>query len=407
MGGVGGTRGTRSYELGRRLVAMGHKVDMVTSDMDPSSSATTGYHRTNEDGIDVHWLPVPYSKRMTFRKRFAAFLHFALASVLKTAALEGDVIFSSSGPLSIAIPAIFGATLKRKPLVFEVRDLWPEGAIQLGVLKNPAAIYLARALELFAYRFSRHIVALSPGMKAGIVATGIPENKVTVIPNACDLNLFHPEVDGAETRKKFNLEGKFSLAYFGTMSLANGLSFVLDSATELKRRRVDDIVFILHGDGMERATLEKRAGHENLKNVIFSDPIREKRKIAELVAGVDVCMTIYRNVPILASCSPNKLFDAFAAGKPSLVNMPGALQRLVEENQCGVFVEPDNPVDFADKVIALKQSPGTLEKYGRNARALGERMFSRDVLAERLGWLLESVVATGKGPCPPLDEEWK
>lgn len=402
-----GVAGVRSYEFGRRLVEAGHQVEMVTSATNPPADAPAGWYETHEEGMRVHWLPNPYSNKMGFGKRIRAFVRFAWKSAWKAVSLDGDVIYATSGPLTIALPALLASAVKRKPLVFEVRDLWPEGAIQLGVLRNPVAKFTSRVLEKTVYRFSKHIVALSPGMKAGVLARGVPAEKINVIPNASDLDFFDPNATGDRMREKFRLEDRFALAYFGTMGLANGLGYVLDAARVLKNRGVKDVIFILHGDGMERESLERRAKADALENVIFTGPVEEKSEVAELMAAVDVSMTIYANVPVLATCSPNKLFDTFAAAKPALTNMPGALQRLLEENKCGVFVDPNCPEDCANKVIEMKNlSSGELDEMGRNGRVLAERVFSRNKLAAKLRRILESVSEQGRGPRPPLQDDW-
>ena len=168
------------------------------------------------------------------------------------------------------------------------------------------------------------------------------------------------------------------------MGEANGLGFVLDCAAELKRRAHDDVVFVLHGDGKERPMLEARKEAEGLDNVVFSEQNLSKKDVARLVASSDIAMTIYKNVPILYTCSPNKMFDSFAAGKPVLTNMPGWLQGLVEEHDAGVFVEPDNAQDFADKVASLAAQPERLDVMGQNSRKLAEEMFARDKLTRDL-----------------------
>ncbi|WP_210485797.1 glycosyltransferase family 4 protein [Microvirga antarctica] len=390
-----GVAGNRSYEFARRLVAMGHEVHMITSHTHAREGDSKEWFETVEEGIHVHWLPVPYSNKMDFKKRLYAFQRFAIGAARRAASIDGDVVFATSGPLTIAIPGIYASWARRIPMVFEVRDLWPEGAIQLGVLTNPVAKWLARRLEKWAYRRSTHVVALSPGMRDGIVATGTAPAKVSVIPNAADLDLFHPLVDGTEQRRALGIDDKFTLAYIGTMGLANGLDFVLDAAAELKHRRVDDILLMLHGDGMQRAALEERARREGLDNVKFSGPT-PKHEIAELVAAVDVCMTIFKNVPVLQTCSPNKLFDALAAGKPVLTNMPGWLADIAEKDRTGVFVEPDNAVDFADKCVWLRDHPDQIEEFRLNARRLAEKKFARDVLARQL----ESVLGRAVAPVP-------
>ena len=359
--------GIRSYEMARRFVSWGHEVNLITSDR-RAENAGKGWFETEEEGIRVHWLPVPYSNKLSTQARIRAFLNFAYAAARKTASLKADVIFATSTPLTVAIPAVYAAKRTGTPMVFEVRDLWPEAPVQMGALTSPTAIAAAKRLERLAYRTAAHIVALSPGMAAGVINEGVPEARVTVVPNASDLELFRPGLDGAEFRQKFGLQDKKVFIYFGTMGPANGLSFVLDGAAELKRRGRNDIAFILHGDGKDRPLLEARKAREELDNVVFSNPDLHKADLARMVSSVDVCMTIYKNVPILYTCSPNKMFDSFSAGKPVLTNMPGWLQSLVEDNQAGVFVRPDDAVDFADKAAALADDPAALAVYGRNAR---------------------------------------
>lgn len=380
--------GTRSYEMARRLIQRGHEVHVITSERE-TAGGDAGWRVTDEDGIRVHWLPVPYANSMGFVARLRAFAKFALGAMGRAASLRGDVVFATSTPLTIAIPGIYAAWRARAPLVFEVRDLWPDAPIQMGVLRSRFLIAAARWLERLAYRRSASLIALTPGMKAGIIAQGIAPEKITVVPNSSDLDLFSPDIDGSEFRAKLGLGRRFALVYFGTMGPANGLDFVLDAAAVLKRRKVDDIVFVLHGDGRERPRLEACVAAEGLDNIVFSKPIPEKAAVAKLAAAADVCMTIYKNLPVLHTCSPNKMFDGMAAGKPLLTNMPGWLQGLVEGEGAGVFVRPDEPEDFADKAIWLRDHPERLREMARNSHRLAREMFARDLLADRLCGVIE------------------
>ena len=158
--------GTRSYEMARRLVAMGHEVNMITSWRE--DDGRKGWFETAEAGIKVHWLPVPYSNKMGFKERISAFFRFAWGAARKAASLPADVVFATSTPLTIALPGVYAARRQKAPMVFEVRDLWPELPIAIGALKNPFLQFMARQLELFAYRNSKAIVALSPGMRDGV-----------------------------------------------------------------------------------------------------------------------------------------------------------------------------------------------------------------------------------------------
>ncbi len=380
-----GTGGTRSYEFARRLVEAGHEVTMVT--------AGDGAER-EVDGIRVVEARGGYGDyvRATgvgYGRRLFAFARFAVAAT--AAALRGprpDVVFATSPPLTMALPAIAAARRWRAPLVFEVRDLWPEAPIQMGALRSAWAQRLARWLERVVYRSASEIVALSPGMRDGIVATGVDPERVTLIPNASDLDLFSPDLDPGDLRERLGLGADdFVCAYFGTMGEANDLTQVVEAAALLKVPAAG-VVFVLQGDGKRRAALEADVRRRGLDNVVFA-PAGDKHAAARLAAASDACMTIFKDVPILATNSPNKLFDTFAAGRPAIVNTDGWQRTLVEEHEAGVYARPGDAADLAEKVLALRDDPERTRRYGANARQLAEREFDRDLLAERLRGVLE------------------
>jgi glycosyltransferase involved in cell wall biosynthesis len=261
----------------------------------------------------------------------------------------------------------------------------------MGALTSPLGVRGARALERFVYRRAAHVVALSPGMRKGVIAGGKPAEEVSLIPNASDLELFSPEVDGAGVRERLGLGQRFVCTYFGTMGEANDLTQVIDAAALLRDRGEEGVAFVLHGDGKRRPELERRAA--GLDSVVFSDPIPDKHAIAEIAAASNACMTIYKDVPILYTCSPNKLFDTFAAGRAAIVNTPGWLTELVEQNEAGVAVRPADPADLADKVAFLRDKPELVRRYGENARRLAESDFDRDRLAAQLEQVLERAAA--------------
>jgi glycosyltransferase involved in cell wall biosynthesis len=391
--------GTRSYEFARRFVDHGHSVSMVTARDHSVPWQTQGVLRRREvSGVDVLEVKAGYNSgrlgtKLPYHKRISAFIQFALASCWATLQVPGpDVVFATSTPLTIGIPGMFASKRWRVPLVFEVRDLWPEAPIQMGALRHPALIALARWLERTIYRNSKHVVALSPGMAAGVKEAGVPEERITIIPNASDLDLFRPDVDGANVRKRFDLEGRFVCSYFGTMGEANDLTYVVQAAKLLQEQGDGRIAFILHGGGKRRPQLESACQRHNLSNIVFSDPVPGKYAIARLAAASDVCMTIYKNVPILYTCSPNKFFDSLAAGRPVLVNTPGWLRELVQEYEIGVYVEPESAESIVEQVTYLRDHPEICERYGQNARALAEERFSRGMLAGNLEAILVEAV---------------
>jgi glycosyltransferase involved in cell wall biosynthesis len=361
-----GVGGTRSYEFARRFVARGHAVRMVTA----------GEGTRIVDGIEVVGARGAYADYMratalSYPRRMLAFARFAVAAT--AAALRGpapDVIYATSPPLTMALPALAAAGVRRVPLVWEVRDLWPEAPIQMGALRNPLLRRAARALERFVYRRAARLIALSPGIRAGMIAAGAPADRVALVPNAADLDLFRPAA----------APGRFRVSYFGTMGEANDLTAAVEAA-----RQLPDVEFLLVGDGKRRAELERTAP----PNVAFAGPAKGKQEVAELAAQSSACLTLFKDVPVLATNSPNKLFDTFAAGRPAIVNMDGWMRRLVEENEAGLYARAGDARELAEKIAWLRDHPDEAERMGRNARALAEREFDRDELAARALQVLE------------------
>ncbi len=359
-----GVGGTRSYEFARRFVAGGHEVRIVTAaDAVPAGTGSV-------EGIEVVGARGAYSDyvratALSYPRRMLAFAGFALSAT--AAALRGprpDVVYATSPPLTMALPALAAAWVRRVPLVWEVRDLWPEAPIQMGALRNPLLRRAARALERFVYRRATRLIALSPGIRDGMLAAGAPAGRVELVPNASDLDLFRP---GPPPER-------FRISYFGTMGEANDLGAAVEAA-----RLLPDVEYLLVGDGTRRAELERGAP----PNVVFTGPAGGKEEVAELAAGSSACLTLFKDVPVLATNSPNKLFDTFAAGRPAIVNMDGWMRELVERNEAGLYVRAGDARDLADKVAWLREHPAEVERMGRNARALAEREFGRDELAER------------------------
>ena len=389
--------GTRSYEFARYLVSQGHRVTMVTS---TSGSPAVGAERTSHrdvDGIQVIEVQAGYEAllhgtALGYLARTLAFIKFAIAStwvVLRQP--KPDVVFATSTPLTIGIPALAASWFHKAPLVFEVRDLWPEAPIQLGAIRNLLIIQTLQWFERTIYRHSAHVVALSPGMRDGVIAAGVSPDRVSMIPNASDLELFSPQVDGTEFRSRLGLNGQFVCSYFGAMGEANDLTQVVEAAKWLHEKGEKGIAFVLHGRGKRRSELEKLCRDQGLKNVIFSEPIPDKHAIARLAAASDACMTIYKNIPILYTCSPNKLFDTLAAGRPAIVNSPGWLRELVESNEAGLYARPGDGAHLAECVRYLRDHPEVAKTYGQNARRLAEQQFDRNKLAAQLLCVLESV----------------
>lgn len=382
-----GSAGMRSYEFSKRLVAKGHKVDVITSRMD---SETKGWEVSHEVGARVHWIGVPYANEMSSLQRIVSFLRFALNSSFRAIKLakEADVIIATSTPLTIAIPAVLASWIRRVPMVFEVRDLWPDAAIQTGFLKGAIPIWMARQLEKFAYRCARTVIALSPGMVQGVESVcDKHRGRIAMIPNCADLDRFGCERVPNEVEAMDQFQDKFICSYFGTLGYANDLGFIVEVAKELQLRGEHKIVLYLVGQGRDRHMLEQAILDHKLTNLFVDGPYPPAMAPGIAIRS-DVCMTLFRDLPVLHTCSPNKFFDSLAAGKPILTNMKGWICDLVHSNECGYAVTPGDVVAFADRMIELSMNPELVTRMGQNARALAERQFARDVMANKFEHVL-------------------
>ena len=374
--------GTRSYEMARRLVAGGHEVHMVTS-WRGDAERSSDWFMTEEAGIKVHWLPVPYSNHMSYRERISAFFRFAFLSMSKAKKLDGDVIFATSTPLTIAIPAVFAARRNKIPVVFEVRDLWPELPIAMGALRNPIFKRAAQRLEDWAYRNSEAVIALSPGMKAGVVRNGYPVKRVAVIPNSSDNNelVYNQAAATAFRSSRGWLQSRPLLLYGGTFGRINGVGFMVDLAKELLSVN-PEIRVLLVGDGQEKHKIQEQARSAGVLNVnLFIENSLPKRDIPALLSATTIASSLFIDLPEMQPNSANKFFDALASGTPILLNYGGWQHELVEAKGCGLAMWR-KPIKLVAQEVAKKIVDEIwLEHAGRAARELAETVFDRDRLA--------------------------
>ena len=384
--------GTRSYEMARRLVRHGHVVRMITTRRD----AGFRWWTVREiDGIQVHELGVPYSNGMGNLRRVLAFLHFALAASMRAAMLPADVIFATSTPLTVAIPGIFGSFIRRRPLVFEVRDLWPDVPIALGALRSPVTKWMARSLERAAYAWSTHVVALAPGMRDEIVAKGFAATKVSVIPNGCDLDLFSPDPHAREEVRRWLPEiGEGPLVVFaGAIGRVNGVAYLVEMAVEL-RDRAPDVRFVLIGEGAERRMVEEQARAAGVlgRSVFFTGHV-PKRVAARWVAASDMVLCLIAGPRIVwKDAVQNKFFDALAAGKPTASNFEGFQSIIARDADIGIILDRESPSNAARQLLARLRDREWLAGVPARCAALANGRFSRDALALALEQVLASTV---------------
>lgn len=389
---------TRSYEQARRLVSAGHSVDMITTDTDPGPQARVRWRVTEEAGIRVHWLPVPYHNEMSFRRRLRSFLEFAAGSARRAAKVDGDVVFASSTPLTIALPGAYAAWSMKTPMVFEVRDLWPAVPIAMGILRDPASIMLARGLERFAYRNATHVVASSPGMAAGVVRGGVAPERVTVVPNGADLDLFRPDQVAARAfRARHAWLGQRPLVvYTGTLGLVNGVDYLVRVAGEAARLD-PEVRFLVVGEGREKDNVINLASELGVidRSVFFMDFV-PKDEVARVLAAADIATSLVIDEPVLWDNSANKFFDGLSSGTAFAVNHEGWQANLLRDSGAGLVLPPNDHAAAASMLVGALREPGWTEASGSCARRLAEERFARDDLARLLESVLLEAVATGR-----------
>ena len=398
---VGATQ-TRAYEMARNLVRLGHRVTVLAevpnhpSGIIPPAYRGKLYERAEMDGIDVIRVWVRTSPEKTFATRMLFYLTFMVNATLAGLFLAPgrfDLVYASSPPLFVGGAALALSRLRRAPLVFEVRDLWPESAVQLGELNSPRAVRLATRLEEACYRRARHIVVVTEGIRRRLLERGYPADKVSVIPNGANTDLYTPQPLNLELRRCWGIgPERFVVLYAGLHGLAHGLETALLAAGELRAH--PDILFLFVGDGPQKAALQEQAARVGLTNVLFHDAVPE----AELPAAIgmaDVGLDTRRRLGISQDTLPVKMFSYMACARPVLLSAEGESTELLSRAGAGVAVPPEDPPALARAVLDLQADPALRRELGRRGRAFVQAHYSRQGLARRLEQLLQGLLAPG------------
>ncbi|MEQ1866415.1 MAG: glycosyltransferase family 4 protein [Micropepsaceae bacterium] len=383
-----GSSGTRSYEFARALIGAGHIVTMLCASTAGCNTGLgaefTGNRRSGiVDGIDVVEFRIDYSNHNPIYLRALKFLKFAWKCSLEVFSRDFDIVVATSTPLTVVIPGAIAQLFRRKPFVFEVRDLWPELPKALG-LANPAALIGMKVLEWIGYRTATRIIALAPGILRGVAKAGVNPELIDMIPNGCDFDVFEaaPILPPCQRFPGHIATGDFVALFAGAHGKANGLAAVLDAAEELRRLGRGDIKFLLIGEGTEKPALVTRATITGLSNVIFAPPI-PKTELASLMLGADLALQILADVPAFYDgTSPNKFFDYLASGRPVLINYPGWLAKLIEDGRCGYVVPPRDPLAFAAALVRAADDREGRLSAGACATLMGRKLFDRARLAK-------------------------
>ncbi len=377
--------GTRSYWIAQKLIEHGHEVTMLTT----SSSIKKSKEERLIDGIKVIYVKVPYDQKMSIVARVKSFVSFMLKSTRLAIKVKAvDLVIATSTPLTVGFPALVLKKLYKTPYVFEVRDLWPEVPIQMGGLNNPLLKNIAIAFEKSIYKNATHIVALSPGMAEGVLKYE-HKSKVSMIPNMAKIEEFWPRGNNEQLREDLGLkQNSFKIIHFGALGVANDAMRIIEGAEFFKDDSSVEFIFI--GGGSTEQDLKEYCNQNNLNNVHFLGGF-SMYETSEIVNFCDVSIVSFKDLPILYTNSPNKLFDSLSAGKPIIVNSAGWTKKMVEEYDCGYYVNPNQPEELAKLIKYLQSNPLVVSKMGGNSRKLAEAKYDKSILCNEFAELINSI----------------
>ncbi len=394
-----GAPSARVFELSRRWIERGAEVTVLTAfpnhptGVIPPEYLGKKYLEEKKDGIKVIRTYIYAAPNKGFLRRSLSYFSFLCSAIIQGTAKVGkpDIIIATSPQFFVGIAGYIISRFKKIPFVFEVRDLWPESIVQLGLLKNKMIIRFLEYIELILYKKSKHIIGVADSTIEVLRSRGISHNKISIIKNGVDLNLFRNSISREEAKIKHHLEGKFIVSYIGTLGLSHALDTVLESAKLLMDNT--DIIFLLVGEGAEKETLKEQARKANLQNVIFQDQI-EKQQLPEYYSLSDLILVTLRALPLFKKVIPSKLFEIMAMEKPIVLGVNGEARKLVEKADAGIFVQPENASDLANKIMYLKQYPKHSQKLGQNGLNYVRKHFDRNKLADDYLEILAEIVAS-------------
>lgn len=337
---------------------------------------------TEIDGFRVYFLPVHYEQAFGKWRRIWSFAKFMFSSYrLASDIKNADLVFATSTPITTGITALLLKYFRKIPFVFEVRDLWPEVPVEMKIIENKILVKLLYKLAKIIYKNAEYIVALSPGMAEVIKAYKI-KTPVSIITNFTDPEIFNLTKKSDISVDNLLKESEKGIIYFGHLGRANHLEYFIEAAKECQAQNLP-IKFFIVGEGSEKQRLEAFAKTKNVNNLIFL-PAQPKEKLKELLVQMDFAYISFLYLPVLFTSSPNKLFDGLATGKVCITNTKGWMKNLLEENKCGLWIDPLNPQAFPDKIKPFLKDKILLQTYQENALKLSKNEFTAEIAGEKL-----------------------
>lgn len=383
-----GAPSARLYEMSKRWVELGNEVHVVTcfpnhpTGIIPDEYKGLKYKLENMDGIHVHRNYVYATPNKGFIKKTLGHISFMFSSVFFSMKKidKPDVIITSSPTFFSIFSGYWYSLRKKADFVLEIRDLWPAAMIELGVMKEGFITKVLEKMELFFYRKSKKLIMVTQSFKDNVVNRGISGDKVHVITNGVNKDLFYRKEKNQELMNKYNLQDKFVISYVGAHGISQNLSTILEVAKKL--RIYKNIEFVFVGEGAEKDKLKQIVREEELNNVQFIDA-QPKEAIPEFYNASDLCLIPLKNIELFKTFIPSKMFEIMACGVPIVASLEGEAAQILEDSKAALVVQPDNPDEIA---AAIEELINDKEKYSQmkaNGPEFVEKNYSRNKLAER------------------------
>lgn len=394
----GDSGGSRWNEMTRQWTEQGHEITVLAGMVHYASGKKSERYKgkftfidKKSENLTVIRSHVSEAYNVSFLGRLWAYFSFVFSSIyagfFKT---EGkfEVIIVTSPPLFVGITAYILSLFKRVPFVFEIRDLWPESAIDTGVLKSGLIIKLAYWFEAFIYKKAKLINVLTPAFRKTLLEKkNVLSEKVIMIPNAADFALSEELLQNFDVqafRAAHNLENRFVITYVGAHGVANHLIQVIETA-EIIQKSNPEVLFLLIGEGMEKPMLKAEAEKRGVTNSVrFIDAV-PKKEVFKYILASDIGSSILKKVDTFKTVYSNKTFDYMSCKKPILMLIDGVSRELVEQAQCGMYVEPENTQAFVEAIRFYLSAEGknALKTQGENGYVYAHVHFDRELLADK------------------------
>lgn len=380
---------SRTYENCKRWVNQGHTVTVITCVPNcPNGVVYDGYRnrlfqKENIDGIEVIRVWTYIAANEGTVKRIINYLSYMISATLAAVfRKKSDIVIATSPQFFCGWAGVLTSKIKRIPFILEIRDIWPESIVAVGAMRNSIFIRILEKLEKIMYASACHIVTVGEGYRDVLLKKGVRNDKISIITNGVDCDLFKPVAQNINLKKKFGINGEFVCSYCGTIGMASGLDIVLRAAEELKEKGDKSTVFLLVGDGANRKALEAERESKSLHNVIFTGRV-EKHMVPDILSLSDACLIHLRKADLFTTVIPSKFFEAAGMGRPIINGVAGQAARFVEKANAGINIEPESAEDLLEALTILKNDHNLSRSFSKSGEDYVKKHFNRDVLAER------------------------